>query len=123
MNGEHTTLRYSDEDLAAFKIIVEEKLQKAFEESRLIEEELHEMNTNESIRFDSINESNLSTEREYLTQMLERQQRFLRDLQNALLRIQNKTYGICSVTGELIDKRRLQAVPHTTKSIQAKLKQ
>ncbi len=115
--------RYSDKELAKFKIIVEEKLAKTIIERDKIEKEIYEMNTNESNRFDSIDESNLSSERDYLIKMAERQERFVLDLKNALLRIQNKTYGVCVVTGELIDKKRLSAVPHTTKSMKAKLKQ
>lgn len=122
MNIENVTHRYSDKDLEEFRLIIEEKLAKARKELEVQTAELLEMETNGENRFDNINESSLSYERDYLSQMVERQQRFVRDLENALLRIQNKTYGICVVTGELIDKRRLKAVPHTTKSIQAKMK-
>lgn len=124
MNAQNrSSTRYSDKELAEFKIIVEEKLAKTVSERDTIEREIYEMNTNESNRFDSIDESNLSSERDKLIEMVGRQERFARDLQNALLRIQNKTYGVCIVTGELIDKKRLKAVPHTTKSMKAKLKQ
>lgn len=123
MNNRDVTIRYSDKDLAEFKTIIETKLAKAKSESKTINNELIEMESNDSIRFNDINESSLSYERDYLSRMSDRQERFIRDLENALLRIQNKSYGICIVTGELIDKRRLKAVPHTTKSIQAKMKQ
>jgi DnaK suppressor protein len=122
MNTENVTHRYSDKDLEEFRLIIEGKLAKARKELQGQTSELLEMEANGENRFDNINESSLSYERDYLSQMFERQQRFVRDLENALLRIQNKTYGICIVTGELIDKRRLKAVPHTTKSIQAKMK-
>lgn len=122
MNIENVTHRYSNEDLEEFRLIIEEKLAKARKELQGQTSELLELEANGENRFDNINESNLSYERDYLSQMVERQQRFVRDLENALLRVQNKTYGICVVTGELIDKRRLKAVPHTTKSIQAKMK-
>ncbi len=123
MEEQKTTARYSDQDLSEFKVIIEEKLEKARSEFKTITSELVEMESNEGNRFNDINESSLSNEREYLSRMAERQDRFIRDLENALLRIRNKTYGICSVTGELIDKRRLKAVPHTTKSMKAKMKQ
>ena len=123
MNSQEVTVRYSDKDLAEFKSIIEEKLAKARKEFETIHHELLEMESNNSNHFNDINESSLSYERDYLSRMADRQGRFIRDLKNALLRIQNKTYGICSVTGELIDKRRLKAVPHTTKSIKAKMKQ
>lgn len=123
MNSQNVTVRYSDKDLAEFKIMIEEKLEKAKSEFDTINDELLNIESNDSNRFNNINESSLSYEREHLSRMAERQNRFIRDLENALLRIQNKTYGICIVTGELIDKRRLKAVPHTTKSIKAKMKQ
>ena len=122
MNTENVTHRYSDKDLEEFRLIIEEKLAKARNELQGQTSELLELEGNGENRFDDINEGSLSYERDYLSQMVERQQRFVRDLENALLRVQNKTYGICVVTGELIDKRRLKAVPHTTKSIQAKMK-
>ena len=123
MNSQDVTVRYSDKDLAEFKSVIEEKLAKARSEFKTINNELLEMESNNSNHFNDINESSLSYERDYLSRMSDRQVRFIRDLENALLRIQNKTYGICIVTGELIDKRRLKAVPHTTKSIKAKMKQ
>lgn len=122
MNTENVRHRYSDNDLKEFRLIIEAKLTKARKERQSQTEELLEIETNEDNRFDNINESSLSSERDYLSQMLERQQRFVRNLENALLRIRNKTYGICVVTSQLIDRRRLKAVPHTTKSIQAKMK-
>lgn len=123
MNNQNVTARYSDKELAEFRIIIEEKLAKAKREFATINDELLEIESNDSNRFNDINESSLSYERDYLSKMAGRQDRFIRDLENALLRIKNKTYGICIVTGELIDKRRLKAVPHTTKSIRAKMKQ
>lgn len=123
MNSQDVTVRYSDKDLAEFKINIEAKLTKVKSEFETIKQELLNIESNDSNRFNNINESSLSYERDYLSKMAERQNRFIRDLENALLRIQNKTYGICTVSGELIDKRRLKAVPHTTKSIKAKMKQ
>ena len=123
MNTQDVTVRYSDQDLAVFKSIIEEKLTKAKKEVKIINDELLEMEANNSNHFNDINESSLSYERDYLSKMTDRQNRFIRDLESALLRIKNKTYGICTVTGQLISKQRLKAVPHTTKSIKAKMKQ
>lgn len=123
MNTQDVTVRYSDQDLAVFKSIIEEKLTKAKREVKIINDELLEMEANNSNHFNDINESSLSYERDYLSKMTDRQNRFIRDLESALLRIKNKTYGICTVTGQLISKQRLKAVPHTTKSIKAKMKQ
>jgi RNA polymerase-binding protein DksA len=123
MNSQDVTVRYSDQDLAAFKLIIEEKLARAKKEVKIINDELLEMEANNSNHFNDINESSLSYERDNLSRMTDRQNRFIRDLESALLRIKNKTYGICSVTGRLISKQRLKAVPHTTKSIEAKMKQ
>jgi DnaK suppressor protein len=122
MNSQNVTYRYSDKELEGFKLVIEMKLSKARKELKTQQLELLEIEENGGNRFNNINESSLSYEREHLSKMLERQQRFVRDLENALLRTKNKTYGVCIVTGELIDKRRLKAVPHTTKSIQAKMK-
>ncbi|MFT6149271.1 MAG: RNA polymerase-binding transcription factor DksA [Saprospiraceae bacterium] len=122
MNSQNVTHRYSDKELEGFKLVIEMKLSKARKELKTQQLELLEIEENGGNRFNNINESSLSYEREHLSKMLERQQRFVRDLENALLRTKNKTYGVCIVTGELIDKRRLKAVPHTTKSIQAKMK-
>ena len=123
MNSQDVTVRYSDQDLAAFKLIIEEKLARAKKEVKIINDELLAMEANNSNHFNDINESSLSYERDNLSRMTDRQNRFIRDLESALLRIKNKTYGICSVTGRLISKQRLKAVPHTTKSIEAKMKQ
>lgn len=123
MNSPNATVRYSDKDLAEFKIMVDVKLEKARNSFNTIMSELIDLETNEGNRFNDISESSLSYQRDYLSRMADRQKRFIRDLENALSRIRYKTYGICVVTKKLIDKRRLVAVPHTTKSIQAKMKQ
>jgi RNA polymerase-binding transcription factor DksA len=122
MDDKKVSLRYSDEELLEFKEIVEQKLEKAKKELDTLTREIFDFNENEENYTKSIDDSNLASEREYLNTMAQRQEKFIRDLENALLRIKHKTYGICSVTGELIDKRRLLAVPHTTKSMQAKSK-
>ena len=93
--------RYSDEELAEFKEIILKKI-------------------DTSPTFKVLEEGSATQEKEELTTMCARQQKFIRDLQQALVRIENKTYGICRVTGKLIPKERLRIVPHATLSIEAK---
>ena len=95
-------VRYSDKELEEFKALIEEKIKKAQTDLELIKS------------------SYKVTSKEENTALAIRQEKFIRDLKNALIRIENKTYGICRVTGKLIDKRRLMAVPHATLSIEAK---
>ncbi len=115
-------VRYSDEELQEFKAIVEEKLAQAQEELRTTEQQIADLNENgfNQQGGDWYDDSTAHTDLEMLQRMLTRQQRFVQDLRNALLRIHNKTYGICIVTGELISKERLRLVPHATKSIDGK---
>lgn len=115
-------VRYNDEDLQAFKVIVDEKLAQAEEELRTTERQIADLNENgfNQQGGDWYDDSTAHTDLEMLQRMLQRQQRFVVDLKNALLRIQNKTYGICTVTGELIGKDRLRLVPHATKSMDGK---
>lgn len=115
-------VRYNDEDLQAFKVIVDEKLAQAIEEMHTTERQIADLNENgfNQQGGDWYDDSTAHTDLEMLQRMLQRQQRFVTDLKNALLRIQNKTYGICIVTGELISKDRLRLVPHATKSMDGK---
>ena len=115
-------VRYSDEELQEFKAIVEERLKQAQEELRTTEQQIADLNENgfNQQGGDWYDDSTAHTDLEMLQRMLQRQQRFVQDLKNALLRIQNKTYGICIVTGELISKERLRLVPHATKSMDGK---
>lgn len=115
-------VRYSDEELQEFKAIVEDKLAQAQEELRTTEQQIADLNENgfNQQGGDWYDDSTAHTDLEMLQRMMSRQQRFVQDLKNALLRIQNKTYGICIVTGELISKERLRLVPHATKSIDGK---
>lgn len=115
-------VRYSDEDLQAFKILVEERLVQAKDELSTTEKQIADLNENgfNQQGGDWYDDSTAHTDLEMLQRMLQRQQRFVQDLKNALLRIQNKTYGICIVTGELISKERLRLVPHATKSMDGK---
>jgi DnaK suppressor protein len=114
--------RYSKAELEEFRTLIEAKLASAEQEYRHLKQNLTEANE-QSRSFDDYNELSGQTDKEYLAQMMTRQARFIGDLQAALQRIANGTYGVCRVTGKLIDKERLRAVPHTTLSMDAKNKQ
>jgi DnaK suppressor protein len=115
-------LRYSDEELQEFKILIEDKLALAQEEYTRTEQQIADLNENgfNQQGGDWYDDSTAHTDLEMLQRMLVRQQRYVVDLRNALLRVQNKTYGICTVTGLLISKDRLRLVPHATKSVDGK---
>lgn len=115
-------LRYSDEELQEFKVLIDSKLIQAQEELNTTQQQIADLNENgfNQQGGDWYDDSTTHTDLEMLQRMMMRQQRYVQDLRNALLRIQNKTYGICSVTGVLIDKSRLRLVPHATKSIDGK---
>lgn len=114
--------RYSDEELAEFKVLVENKLVKAQRQLDLLQKQIQETaeNSDDDFGTDWIDDCNVHTQLEMLSDMASRQRKYINNLENALLRIKNKSYGICEVSGELIDKRRLIAVPTTTKSLDAK---
>ena len=126
-NNETKKTRYSDEELVEFKDIILDKLAKAQEDLELLTEAYtnhSEHDTNDtSPTFKVLEEGQQVLSKEENSRMAARQQRFITNLQNAMIRIENKTYGICRVTGKLIGKERLRAVPHATLSIDAKLKQ
>lgn len=116
--------RYSDEELAEFKEIILKKIEMAKREYTQMMSVLTNKAGNDvtdtSPTFKVLEEGSATQEKEELTTMYARQQKFIRDLQQALVRIENKTYGICRVTGKLIPKERLRIVPHATLSIEAK---
>ncbi|RUA08609.1 MAG: TraR/DksA family transcriptional regulator [Flavobacteriia bacterium] len=120
-------VRYSDKDLEEFRAIILEKIKKAKEDLALIKS-AYKNDTNNgtddtSPTFKAFEEGSETMSKEANVQLAIRQEKFIRDLKNALLRIENKTYGICRVTGKLIQKERLKLVPHATLSIEAKRKQ
>jgi RNA polymerase-binding transcription factor DksA len=120
--------RYSDEELKEFEMLILEKLEKAREEYRILKDTLNRNNDEGTDDTSGGNTKVLedgaeTAEKENLSQMAARQQKYITNLENALVRIKNGTYGICSVTGKLIPKERLIAVPHTTQSIEAKMMQ
>lgn len=122
MSSENVTVRYSDEDLAEFKAVIDSKLEKALEQYQSLKEQLKDITENNTDDFakDITDFSSIQTEIEMLNNMANHQRKYIQDLENALIRINNKSYGICVVSGELIEKKRLLAVPTTTKSVTAK---
>jgi RNA polymerase-binding transcription factor DksA len=118
------TMRYSDAELGEFKEIILKKLDAAKKELAYLQGLItrkDEMGGDESEnRYMTMEDGSMSMEREQLSQMASRQITFIDHLEKAIMRIENKTYGICRVTGKLIDKARLRAVPHATLSIEAK---
>ncbi|WP_347923560.1 TraR/DksA C4-type zinc finger protein [Pontimicrobium sp. SW4] len=118
------TVRYSDKDLAEFKVLIQEKIKKAQHDLELIKSAYmndHNNGTDDtSPTFKAFDEGSAVMSKESNSALAIRQEKFIRDLKNALIRIENKTYGICRVTGKLINKKRLELVPHATLSIEAK---
>lgn len=120
--------RYSEEELKEFEKLILEKLEKARAEYRILKETLNRNNDEGTDATSGGNTKVLedgaeTAEKENLSQLAARQQKYIMNLENALVRIKNGTYGICTVTGKLIPKERLLAVPHTTQSIEAKMMQ
>ena len=117
-------LRYSDADLAEFKEIILKKIEKAQSDLELIKSaymnDLNNGTDDTSPTFKAFEEGSETMSKEANSQLAIRQEKFIRDLKNALIRIENKTYGLCKVTGKLISKERLKIVPHATMSIEAK---
>jgi RNA polymerase-binding transcription factor DksA len=120
-------LRYSDEDLQEFRVIIDQKIARAEADLASLESAYKNNAGNgtddTSPSFKSFDEGSEVMSKEANVQLAIRQEKFIRDLKNALLRIDNKTYGICRVTRKLIQKERLKLVPHATLSIEAKRKQ
>lgn len=117
------TMRYSDSDLAEFKEIIQRKLDAAKKELAYLQGLITRKDEDgdmDEARYMTMEDGSVSMEREQLSQMASRQITFIDHLEKAMMRIENKTYGICRVTGKLIDKARLRAVPHATLSIEAK---
>ncbi|WP_276131619.1 TraR/DksA family transcriptional regulator [Polluticoccus soli] len=116
--------RYSDEELAEFKELITGRLESARKELAYLQGLItrkDEAGTEDTEnRYASMEDGSGAMEREQLAQLASRQIQFINHLEKAMVRIENKTYGICRVTGKLIDKARLRAVPHATLSIEAK---
>jgi DnaK suppressor protein len=116
--------RYSDADLAEFKELIINKIAKAQYDLDLIKSaymnDLNNGTEDTSPTFKAFEEGSETMSKEANSQLAIRQEKFIRDLKNALFRVENKTYGTCKVTGKLISKERLMIVPHATMSIEAK---
>ncbi len=123
-NNNGPTMRYNDTELAEFRELITKKLDAAKKElaylQGLITRKDEMGGDNDDARYMTMEDGSMSMEREQLSQMASRQITFIDHLEKAMMRIENKTYGICRVTGKLIDKARLRAVPHATLSIEAK---
>jgi len=119
--------RYSKEELEEFRQIILEKLEKAYADLKLLTEAFtnhNEHDTNDtSPTFKVLEEGYNVLSKEENSKLAARQQKFIANLENALIRIENGSYGICRVTGNMISKERLRSVPHATLSIEAKLQQ
>ena len=113
--------RYTDKELESFRKIINEKIEKAKTDLDLLKSAYMNDSNNgtddTSPTFKSFEEGSETMSKEANTQLALRQEKFIRDLKNALIRIENKTYGICRVTGKLISKQRLELVPHATLSL------
>ncbi len=116
--------RYNDKELAEFRAIINKKLEDARKELASLQDTLNNPNNNGTddtgSSFKMLEDGSDSLAKEEASTMAIRQKKFIEQLENALIRIENKTYGICRVTGKLIPAERLRAVPHTTQSIEAK---
>ena len=121
---EKAKTRYTDEELEEFKQIILQKLEKARNDLQLLTDAYttgNEHDTNDpSPTFKVLEEGYQVFSKEENSKFAARQEKFIKSLENALIRIENKTYGICRVTGKLIPKDRLRSVPHATLSIEAK---
>lgn len=117
-------MRFSDADLAEFKELILKKIEKAQADLDLIKSaymnDLNNGTDDTSPTFKAFEEGSETMSKEANSALAIRQEKFIRDLKNALFRVENKTYGICKVTGKLINKERLKLVPHATMSIEAK---
>ncbi len=119
--------KYSDEELQEFKEIILKKLEKAQQDFELLKQSLNNSDGNDimdtSPTFKVLEEGASVLSKEEAGRLAQRQMKFIQHLKAALVRIENKTYGVCRATGKLISKERLRAVPHATLSIDAKLNQ
>jgi DnaK suppressor protein len=127
MKPEQEKTRYSEADLQEFKGILLEKMRIAREELNSLATSLSSPNANGTDdtagTYKTLEDGSATLEKEQINQLAARQKKFIDQLEAALVRIENKTYGVCRETGKLIPKERLRAVPHTTLSMEAKLKQ
>lgn len=125
VNG--TKNRYSDSELQEFKDLILEKMRIAREELRILTQSLNQSNLNgtddTASAYKTLEDGSATLEKESINQLAARQRKFIDSLESALVRIENRTYGLCRETGKLIPKERLMAVPHATLSVEAKMRQ
>ena len=114
--------RYSDSELEVFDKLIDDKLSKANEQLSFYMDQIQELSENDDSKLKGLDDGISSVETERLYTMAARQKKLIQHLENAKLRIKNKVYGVCRVSGKLISKERLMAVPHATLSIEAKQK-
>lgn len=127
MKKKEERTRYSDKDLLEFETLILEKIANARNELNILKESLnrrHDSGTgNTDVTSKVLEDGAETSQKESLNELAARQQKFINNLNSAIIRIKNGTYGICKVTGKLIPKERLRAVPHTMLSIEAKLEE
>ena len=126
VNNVPERIRYSDEELAEFRELILEKLARAREDLELLNEHVAGKGNNANDTaptFKVLEEGSNVLAKEENSQLAARQYKYIQNLENALIRIENKTYGVCRMTGKLIPKERLRAVPHATLSVEAKMGQ
>lgn len=112
--------RYSDKELAEFDAIIDQKIRQAEEQLMFYQNQIEETASGDAFKVKGLDDGTSTAESERIQTLAGRQRKLIQHLQNAKLRIKNKVYGICRVTGKLISKERLKAVPHATLSIDAK---
>ncbi len=127
MKAKDKRTRYSDKELIEFETLIKDKIEKAQNELKILKKSLNrssESGTSDTNITSKVLEDGAETsQKESVNELAARQQKFINNLSNALIRIKNGTYGLCKVTGKLIPKARLRAVPHTMLSIEAKLEE
>ena len=126
LNNAPEKVRYSDEELAEFKELLLEKLARARKDLELLNDNVSGKGNNAddtAPTFKLLEEGSNVLSKEENSQLAARQYKYIQNLENALIRIENKTYGVCRMTGKLIPKERLRAVPHATLSVEAKMGQ
>lgn len=124
VNNSQEKVRYSDEELAEFKELILEKLARARKDLELLNDNISGGDNNAddtAPTFKVLEEGSAVLSKEENGQLASRQYKYIQNLENALIRIENKTYGVCRQTGKLIPKERLRAVPHATLSVEAKM--
>jgi len=126
-SGFLTRTKFTDAELSEFRDLIKKKLEFAIKDYELLKDTLSHRDNNgtddTSPTFKLLEDGSEVLSKEETTQLAVRQQKYIQSLENALIRIENKTYGICRATGQMISKERLRSVPHATLSIQAKLDQ